>query len=144
MAFKRTFDEDVIESFDIYFFIETINSFSLKHCKSRFYWPHKFNEETKRAWAFFELNSAHIELIFQGNLEKYYFPIQPANRFISEQDKNSFLDGCNRNSPSEKLLDFLSQVNMLLDQMDHMVKLRTGDYGIAVSPKWLSFFRLTH
>merc|ERR1712224_784093 len=58
--------------------------------------------------------------------------------------QNKTLDKCKRNSPSEKLTDFLAQVNMLLDQMDHMVKLRTGKYGISVNPNVLVYLRLLY
>lgn len=142
--FSDVFDTDLIEAFDIYFFIETINTFSLRYESSRFYHTSKFSSLQRQAWNFFKTNSAHIEIIFNDNIEKYYFPIQPANNFVDPEWNIKFLDQCKRNSPSEKLTDFQGQVNMLLDQMDHMVKLRTGKYGISIHPNILVIMRLVY
>lgn len=145
IRFAAVFDNEITDSFDIYFFIETIQNFTIKIKDERlFYYKSLFDKKTKRAWEFFEQNSSHIEIIFNDKIEKYYFPIQPANRFVSDVWKNQFLDECKRSSPSEKLTDFLSHVNMLIDQMDHMVCLRTGLYGISVNPSLLETFRLVY
>lgn len=134
---RKTFNEETEEAFDIFFFIQTINDrTSIYKDKIK-----ELNGLEYLAYSFFKKHSAHIEIVFKGksDIHKIYFMIQPACRYLDENEKKYFIDNVKRETPNEKITDFMNQAPRLFDRMDHMSNLRSK--CLAVSQNSFKFVR---
>ena len=77
------------------------------------------------AYKWFLDNSRHIEIIFEGDLLKIYFPIQPACFFLPSFNKITFLDNVNRDTPTDKVTEFTKDMPRFIDLMEHVSNMRT-------------------
>jgi hypothetical protein len=88
-------------------------------------------EETSRlryAWLFYYHNTSHIEITMSpetgGDLEKYYFPVHPACRYIPLKEKHKYESQISRENDVQKRLDIIKQKDSLITLIDHIFKLR--------------------
>jgi hypothetical protein len=112
----ETFEEEFSEAFQIFFFIQNIEENTGLYKKVL----KELKPQQKLAYDFFLQNSGHIELIFQGNIQRIYFMIHPICRFLDDNQKKLFLDNVKRDTPNEKITDFLTQAPSMFDRMDHI------------------------
>lgn len=102
----KFFGEEIEEAFNIFFFIRTIND------RTQVY-KEKIKELTGfelMAYSFFEKHSAHIEIVFKGDIHKVYFVIQPSCRYLDENEQKTFIDEVKRETANEKITDFMLKV----------------------------------
>jgi hypothetical protein len=128
---KDSLDEQICEAFELFFFIKQIGG------KNEMYATLTKNLEENReiktadqkmkqcAYKWFLDNSRHIEIIFEGELLKIYFPIQPACFFLPSFNKNMFLDTVNRDTPTDKVTEFSKDMPRFIDLMEHVSGMRT-------------------
>lgn len=130
------FDQEIQEAFEIYFFIQTVNDIN------GMYAAHIRNlKQTKKlAFDFFKTFSNHIEVVFKGGLQKTYFIIQPACRYLPEKKKQAFLASINRDTPHDKIISMIDNSAECFDIMDHLCTLRHNN--LQVSPKMLEYTRI--
>lgn len=109
--------EDVFsEAFEIYFFVQNIQdsiggyTASIKTLKGVY----------QLAYEFFRHNTGQIEVIFQGTILRIYFMIHPICRYLDDNQKRLFLDGMNRDTPNDKVTDFMVKAPMMFDRMDYI------------------------
>ena len=79
------------------------------------------------AWLFYYHNTGHIEISMTetgGDLEKYYFPIHPACRYIPHKEKYKYEAAISRENDTEKRLDIIKQKDTLITLIDHIFKLK--------------------
>jgi hypothetical protein len=110
------FEEKCSEAFEIFFFIQNIQdsiggySSSIKELKG----------VGQLAYDFFSLNTGQIEVVFQGTILRLYFMIHPICRYLDDNQKRLFLDGMKRDTPNEKVTDFMTKAPMMFDRMDYI------------------------
>jgi len=114
-----TFDDELLEAFDIYFFIQTINDSTGSYTKDIKNLKNLKGIQYK-IYSFFEKHSAHIELLFQKDLQRVYFAIHPSCRFLIKRVRNELMDIVVRDTANDKLTTFMAQCPMLFDTMDHL------------------------
>lgn len=119
------------DAFDIYFFIKTLDF--MTHC---------YRDEirglkdlNRLAFDFFADHSGHIEIIFEGHLQRVYFIIHPACRYLSERKKEDLLETVKRDTPNDKLTDLMIYAPPLFDLVDHLSNLANS--FLKISPSML-------
>lgn len=125
-AKKDYLDEKLLESFQTFFFLQTICSGSkiqkiLKGLPKR----------EQLAYRFYEENSGCIEVVFNGYIQKYYFPIHPACSHLSSVMKEKFISTYNRESPNEKMIQFMRAIPKFIDYMDYSIARKTSRIPIT-------------
>lgn len=132
---KKMWADEIVDAFDIYFLINTIDEVTYMYTERL----KILSGDEKIAYTFFQENSAHIEIVFNGRIEKYYFVIQPACGYLGDDAKESFMESLNRESPNEKLTDFINKIPILFDTIDMKANLRNS--LIRVHPRLFTTFR---
>lgn len=130
----KLFDGEVLEAFDIFFFIQTIEDHSSTYTQT----IKRLSSKTKEAYDFFTYFCGHIELIFQSRLQKVYFVKHPATMYLNGEDKDLLMNEVRRENINEKLSDFLEGAPPLFDRMDHSFDL---DKRCGIKPKLLENVR---
>ena len=129
------FEDDLVDAFEIYFFINTINDLSGVYTNR----IRSLKGVKKLAFDFFRTFSDHIEIVFMNNLQRVYFIIHPACRYLSDIKKSDFMNSVNRDTPNDKLTGMMDAATELSDIMDHLCSLSNG--RIKISPKILDTLR---
>eukprot|EP00004_Rigifila_ramosa_P001596 TRINITY_DN1154_c0_g1_i2.p1 TRINITY_DN1154_c0_g1~~TRINITY_DN1154_c0_g1_i2.p1 ORF type:complete len:2503 (+),score=673.94 TRINITY_DN1154_c0_g1_i2:327-7511(+) len=80
--------------------------------------------EEVSAFNFFSKTMGKVEVLWEGMLEKVYFPVPPMCSDLSEKMKQDLLLSVNRTSPESKLTDFLDQVAELYQMLAHLAKIK--------------------
>ena len=117
----KVFDARFSEAFEIFFFLSTINDYT--GCYNRAISELRGLEA--HVYAFFASHSATIEIVFNDSIQKEFFVVHPACKFLDESEKQVFLNKANRDSAILKLKDFVGQVPRLFDRMEHMATLQS-------------------
>lgn len=118
----RQFSEEAEEAFDIFFFIQTINDHTQLYAED----IKALSGSNLLAFQFFEENSAHIEIVFRGDIHKIYFIVQPSCRYLDVNEQKYVRDEEKQKTPNEKITDFTTKAPGLFDIMDHMNNLQTS------------------
>lgn len=119
MMRSSTFGFEMIEGFEVYFFIQTIND-----CQGAYRsFISAMKEHEERAYNFFKENSGHIEIIFQDRLQRIYFIKHPACNYLAEEEKDSLMNTVRRDNPTEKISDFMKATPNFFSSMDHLFRL---------------------
>ena len=74
---------------------------------------------------FFSYHTGSIEILFNEQLVRVYFPIQPICRMISKTTRQALMRDIPRESPSEKVEGLMVNSNELYDEMEHLAYLKT-------------------
>lgn len=130
------FDDDMADAFDLYFCIVILDDMTCCY-QSKI---KELKGELELAFNFFKEHSAHIEIIFKGNIQKLYFIIQPACRYLSDKVKDDLMDSVKRDTPNDKLTDLMTSAPPLFDMMDHLSMLANGTFKI--SPRMFERIRI--
>jgi len=117
----KVFDARFSEAFEIFFFLATINDHT--GCYSRAI--HELRGVEALVYAFFASHSATIEIVFKDTIQKLFFVVHPACKFLDDDEKNLFLDSANRDSAVAKLKDFITEAPRLFDRMEHLANLKS-------------------
>jgi hypothetical protein len=133
---KRLWDRGLTEAFQIYFLLCFLESFS-PQVKEKIL---ILNDAMPDVFGFFRAYSAHVELVFDGGLIVHYFPVQPACQLLDETTKTQVLATCSRESPTEKIKDFMEAVPGLFDLIDDKAYRLT--WRIKVNPRLYRVTRL--
>jgi hypothetical protein len=91
------------------------------------------------AYSFFRMHTGRIEVLMDGVLQRSYFPIQPICKHISENSKQELMMTVDRQSPTNKIIDMVTQANDLIEEMKHNDQLKNK--RIAVTPEKVGFVR---
>ena len=114
------FDNKFSEAFDLFFFLRTINDHTDQYRKKL----DDLHGVDALIYSFFDHHSAHIEIIFKNELQKIYFVIHPACKFLEDDEKKKFLDTAKRDTSMEKMNDFIQESPKFFDRIDQMANLR--------------------
>jgi hypothetical protein len=69
---------------------------------------------------------AHIEVIVKGNLYKVFFRKPAISRYLTASTKRSIVWGINRESPHDKLTDFIARTDDVVEDMKHQKALASN------------------
>jgi hypothetical protein len=129
IATKDYFDEDILHAFQNFFFIQMVcvDSRKLSLLKTN------LSPEDQLAYQFYENNSGCIEMIFKGDIQLYYFPIHPACGHLFEEKKDEFINEYNRESPNEKMIQFMRASREFIDLMDYTINRKTSKVPITTT-----------
>lgn len=118
------FDEEITEGFNLFFFLININ-------EETGIFEEKIKKLTGKeliAFKFFNENSRSIEIVFKGILQRVYFVVHPACRFLSERSKKKFMDTVNRESSTQKLNDFIKASSKFVDEMEFSITKKSSSF----------------
>lgn len=109
------FDEEIIESFEIFYLLSSVNS-EVDNC----FQDQISSLEGLRAltYKFYSQNSRTLEIVFQGVLKKIQFVVYPACLHLSRRSKLEFLEGVDRFSTQQKLKDLMKASSKMIDDME--------------------------
>jgi hypothetical protein len=111
---ERNFDKTTVGAFKIVFFIRSIERVSRAYKKAY----SNLEGLEKEAFLFFYENSDSIEIVIEGNVEQHYFVKFPVCNYLDEEYKDILINTVNRETPTEKITDFLSRVDDLIITME--------------------------
>jgi hypothetical protein len=111
---KESFQDCLMEGFELFALLSKLEDLKLLSGRHVF----QSNEE-EIAFEFFSSQTASIEVVVEGLLQRTYFPLNPLCRHITEQSKDNVCLAVNRDSPSTKVTDLLSLAEALIAEMDH-------------------------
>ena len=126
-ADRNFFDEEIIEAFQTFFFLQLILDETKGHQK----YLSKLARETALALEFFRENSRSVEIVFKSNLLRVDFPVHPACRHLPEVQKQEFFKKYNRESPNEKMVQFMRATPRFIDRMDYNINMKTKRLSIT-------------
>jgi len=126
-ADRNFFDEEIIEAFQTFFFLQLILDETKAHQK----YLSKLGRETALALEFFRENSRSVEIVFKSNLLRVDFPVHPACRHLPEALKQEFFKKYNRESPNEKMVQFMRATPRFIDRMDYNINMKTKRLSIT-------------
>ena len=154
-ADREFFDERIIDAFQMYIFVKRLKDFLAKYetKAAAFENPNKktnlavegvnYNEdyegantkevltpfqrnEQKAVATFYQENIRMVEIVFQGSIQQVYFPLHPACRYMPGHKRDEFIKGFNRESPNEKMVQFMRRIPEWFDIMEYMITLKTS------------------
>jgi len=85
--------------------------------------PQNYDDEGRVAVEFFTQNAGCIEIKWEENLERIYFPIPPICTYLTEASRQNVLWTVNRESPGEKMMDFFIFTDELKAEMEHLERM---------------------
>ena len=135
---KDPFDDQILESFGVFILLRTLADKS-KSVENMMKKGAEVTTTQRNALQFFKSNTVSVEIMFNGQLIKVYFPRYPATRFLSPSSKAHLMNEVKRDSQNEKVLGLLSSTEYLFDEMDHLSKLSRRFF--RVSSERCTFFR---
>lgn len=89
------------------------------------------------AFKFFQNNTGQIEICFNGTVHKVYFMKHPACNYLELAFQEQVMNEVRRETPNEKISDFLSAAPRLFNQIDHTFEM-TRWY---LKPVYLTYVR---
>jgi hypothetical protein len=113
----KTFDEELIEMFEIFFLIKYMDKNLSSDNGTNLSSSLTGVEES--CYHFFELCSGSIEISFHDSLELIYFIKHPATSYLSQEQQTEFLDNVRRDSITNKLMDLQLMSKRLMMLMDY-------------------------
>jgi hypothetical protein len=75
-----------------------------------------------------------------GSLQKYYFPIHPACRYLPEQEKNSIINNIKTSLPTQKISMILQENPKIMDLVNHIFELQVKNsisYTLPINLRYL-------
>lgn len=127
IATKDYFDEDILNAFQNFFFIQMVIGDSRKINVL----INNLSPEDQLAYQFYEQNSGFIEIVFKGDVQNYFFPVHPACMHLFEEKKDEFINEYNRESPNEKMIQFMRASKEFIDLMDYTIQSTTSKIPIT-------------
>lgn len=127
IAKKDFFDEEILHAFQNFFFLQIISEDSRRLSNLK----NNLSPEDLMAYQFYEQNSGCIEIVFKGDIQNYYFPIHPACHHLFEEKKDEFINEYNRESPNEKMIQFMRASKEFIDLMDYTIMSKTRKIPIT-------------
>ena len=134
---ENSFDDQILESFGVFILLQTLAD----HNKSIEELIKKVTEDKKlkKAYSFFKSNTSSIEIIFNEQHIKVYFPVYPTTRFLSRTSRKKLMDEVNRESQNEKLISLINARRDLFDEMEHLSRL--NGWKIKITSKRFNYLR---
>ena len=151
-----TFSENIMNGFNVYFYYNFLQEYVSDHDNGivnrsdrgelhEAVWTH-----TKK---FYEYNTGSIEVNFNfgevtdeddnpDSLQKYYFPIHPACRYLPEQSKKVILHGIKTDNPQQKVTEILNGSHKIMDLMNHIFDLEVNQGIKYILPTQLRYLLL--
>lgn len=114
------FDEEIVEAFNVYFFLQKIND----HLEIFSQKIKDLHGVEKIAFQFYQDNTKSIEIVFKGILQKVYFIKHAACLFLDKKTKRRFMEKVDRESKSQKLIDFIGSFPKFIDEMEFNISIQ--------------------
>ena len=134
-ASRDFFDEKIIEAFQTFFFLQLIVEESESHSITL----KKLSPNVLLALQFYRENSNSVEVVFKGSLLKIDFPIHPACRHLTKIMRQEFIKKYNRESPNEKIVQFIRSTPQFMDRMDYHIAMSTS--SLSITTKTFKYLR---
>jgi hypothetical protein len=116
---EKLFNDDILRGFSVYRLIKEVQSEFPEYTELLA----KLEGINRCAFKFFEANSCHIEIVFEGNLQVTHFPKHPSCNYLPEEEKERLLNTIRRDHPNEKISDFISASSHLFSMMCFLMKM---------------------
>lgn len=87
---------------------------------------------------FFDFNTVSIEVNFNSHIQKIFFVKYPACYYFSQLSKNKFINTVKRESPNQKVGDFVQSSPMMFNEMDYTFELKKR---FRVDPNYSQYLR---
>jgi hypothetical protein len=120
-------DEDLTNIFEQFFVLKMIISTEIE--EQEFYNETKGDERV--AYDFLEAFSGNIEVVFENNIQKVYLEIQPLFRFMGKEEMNLVMNTVRRDTPKNKITDFLTLMPMVFDLISFKATLKKNGYFLS-------------
>lgn len=117
---QPVYDKDMQMAFTLFYLIKIIKAYS------EFY-NEEVNELTgkeKLIYDFFDLNTASIEVNFQGSVHRIFFTKYPSCYYYSIQNQINFMNEVKRETPNQKVSDFAQTSTIMFNEMEYTFKLK--------------------
>lgn len=117
---KPVFSQEMQVAFNLFFLLKIIGD----NCS------HYANDieglvgEQKFVYDFFMYCTQSIEIVFRGSILKQYFVKYPACNYLSDQSMKSFMGSVNRDTPNQKVTDFVQRSAAMFNEMDYSFSLK--------------------
>lgn len=136
-----SFDEVITQSFSVFILFLTLADFNkqIHDLLQKGASDGRFTPEQVKAISFFLANIASIEIMFNNDLLRVYFPIHPTTRFLSRATRKKLMLDIPRDSANEKISSFLEATETLFDEMEHLAYLNSLPF--KVTAKKFQFLR---
>ena len=104
MIKSKEFDSRLTEAFNLFIFLLTVND------RASSYEAEIMNNSGigKAAYDFFESNTGHIEIVFEGEVQKIYFIKHPACNYLSQNSMDEVMGSVRRENQNQKISDFVN------------------------------------
>ena len=138
-------DSGIMEGFDIYILLQSLADNS-KFTREQL-GDETFTLTQKKAYKFFQLNCASIEVNLGDYLQLTYFPIRPICNELNGKMKDKFIFGADRSSPSEKIRSLMNESKAMIKDMTapksgNLIRNISTFLAIVINILLLIFFRL--
>lgn len=132
---ERSFDKLTMRTFKIIFFIRSIEQVSNAYKKAY----SALEGLEKEAFLFFYQNSDSIEIVIESNVEQHYFIKYPVCNYLDDEYKDLLVNTVSRDTPTEKVSDFISRVDDLIIVMEYTFKATKNKF---LSPIFITYVRI--
>jgi hypothetical protein len=116
---EKFFNEDILRGFSVYRLIKEVEG----QCPEYTEMLAKLEGINRCAFKFFEANSCHIEIVFEGNLQLTYFPKHPSCNYLPDFEKERLLNTIRRDHHNEKISDLITASSHLFTVMCFLMKM---------------------
>ena len=114
-----------MEAYDLFLLIKLLKD-SSTYLKERFDQIESGDfedQELTKTLKFFNETVRSIEIQFNGELIKVFFPIQPICRFLTRDTRVRLMNIIPRESPNEKIEGLQDEAQGVFDEIEHMERL---------------------
>lgn len=117
----NSFDDIILQSFPVFILFLTLaeSNPQLDELIKKGAVDGRLEASEVKAISFFLANIGNIEIMFNDELLRVYFPILPTTRFLSVATRNKLMEEVPRESANEKIAAFLRTLDKLFDEMKH-------------------------
>ena len=113
-------DQDLTSIFEQFFVLKMISKHDIKH---NYIFP--YQDETERVTLeFLEKHSGNIEVVFENKIHTVYLEIQPLFRYLGSEEMNLVTSSVRRDTPKNKILDFINLMPMIFDMISYKTNLK--------------------
>ena len=98
-----------------------------------------YTSEQWKAFDFIRSHTGRIEIVWDGNLQRVYFPIRPVCHYMSAGARKNLILNVDRESQATKVMGLMVSVPDLIDEMNHNEELDKAI--LKITPQRLTFLK---
>lgn len=135
LSLTPVFDAEAQTAFDLFFLLRTIIDHSDLYSED----IQELSGKQKMVFEFFDANTVSIEANFRGTVQKLFFCKYPACDYFSPHSMENFMNSVKRDSPNQKVADFVQASAVMFNEMDYTFRLKKQ---FKVDPAYSRYLRV--